>query len=166
MYNLPVCIPVCTLVYIPVHVPVRSHSGMCVPTYVRTLKAYPSRYLRSHTPTGAVGLGYSIAIVVHSYVRTYDQVCTVASQELLAVTVKLATRTYVRTMPRRLSLYARQRARELMAQGASVKETTECLHKEGIFPCHQTVWRFKRHYDKHGSIEPLRSSGRPTKLTD
>ena len=92
--------------------------------------------------------------------------CTVSSQELLAVTVKLATRTYVRTMLRRLSLYARQRARELMAQGASVKETMECLHKEGIFPCRQTVWRFKRHYDKHGSIEPLRSSGRPTKLTD
>ena len=92
--------------------------------------------------------------------------CTVSSQELLAVIVKLATRTYVRTMPCRLSLCARQHARELMAQGASVKETTECLHKEGIFPCRQTVWRFKRHYDKHGSIEPLRSSGRPTKLTD
>lgn len=69
-------------------------------------------------------------------------------------------------MPRRLSLYARQRAKELMAQGASVKETMGCLHKEGIFPCRQTVWRFKRHYDQYGSIEPLRSSGRPTKLTD
>ena len=47
-----------------------------------------------------------------------------------------------------------------------MKETMECLRKEGIFPCRQTVWRFKRHYDQHGSIEPLRSSGRPTKLTD
>ena len=111
---------------------------------VCALKAYPSRYVRSRTPTGAVGLGYSIAIVVHSYVRTYDQVCTVASQELLAVTVKLATRTYVRTMPRRLSLYARQRARELMAQGASVKETTECLHKEGIFLKYGVLWRVAR----------------------
>ena len=53
-----------------------------------------------------------------------------------------------------------------MAQGASVKETMECLHKEGIFPCRQTVWWFKSHYDTHGSIEPLRSSGWPTKLTD
>ena len=62
--------------------------------------------------------------------------------------------------------YARQRPRELMAQGASVKGTMECLRKEGIFPCRQTVCRFKRHYDQHRSIEPLRSSGRPTKLTD
>ena len=69
-------------------------------------------------------------------------------------------------MPCRLSLYARQRAKELMAQGASVKETMGCLHKKGIFSCRQTVWRFKRHYDQHGSIEPLRSSGRPTKLTN
>ena len=55
-----------------------------------------------------------------------------------------------------------------MAQGASVKEAMECLHKEGIFPCCQTVWRFKRHYnyDQNESIEPLWSSGQPTKLTD
>ena len=32
--------------------------------------------------------------------------------------------------------------REPMAQRASVKEAMECLHKEGIFLCRQTVWRF------------------------
>ena len=61
-------------------------------------------------------------------------------------------------------LYPRQLARELMAQGASVKETMECLHKEGIFSC-QTVWQFKRHYDQNRSIEPPWRSGQPTKLT-
>ena len=74
--------------------------------------------------------------------------------------------TYIRTMLHQLSLYARQRARELMAQGASVKETMESLHKEGIFPCRRTVWQFKRHYDQHGSIEPLQSSGQLMQLTD
>ena len=69
-------------------------------------------------------------------------------------------------MPHQLSLCARLRTRELMAQGASVKETMEFLHKEHIFPCHQTVWQFKRHYNQHGSIELLQSSGWPTKLPD
>ena len=120
------------------------HTGMHV-WFVHMLKAYPSRYVRLRTPTGVVGLGYRIAMVVYSY----DQVWTVSSQELLAVTVKLVTCTHIHTMPRRLSLYAKQRARELMAQGTSVKKTMECLHKEGIFPCHQTISRFKRHYDQH-----------------
>ena len=47
-----------------------------------------------------------------------------------------------------------------------MNETMEGLHEEGIFPCRQTVWQFKRHYDQHGAIESMRSSGRPTKLTD
>ena len=45
--------------------------------------------------------------------------------ELLALTVKLATR-YASLW---LFLYASQSARELMAEGASVKKTMECLHK-------------------------------------
>ena len=53
-----------------------------------------------------------------------------------------------------------------MAQGASVKETMECLHKEGIFPCRQAVWQFKRHYNRYGSIQLLQNSVRPMKLTD
>ena len=122
------------------------HTGMHVPVwFVHMLKAYPSRYVRLRTPTGAVGLGYRIAMVVYSY----DQLWTVSSQELLAVTVKLVTCTHIHTMPRQLSLHAKQRARKLMAQGTSVKKTMEYLHKEGIFPCHQTISRFKRHYNQH-----------------
>ena len=130
---------------------------VCIPIQVRSM--YPDRCARCGRPREQ----HSDSQIQLS---TYDQVYTVSSQRLLVVTVKLTTRTYVRTMPRQLSLYARQHAKEIMAQGASMKETMECLHKEGIFPYRQTVWRFMRHYNKHGSIEPLQSSGRPTKLTD
>ena len=42
----------------------------------------------------------------------------------------------------------------------------DSLHKEGMFPRHQTVWWFKRHWNQYGSVEPLQSSGQPTKPTD
>ena len=68
-------------------------------------------------------------------------------------------------MPR-LSTYARERTRSLMSQGASVKVTMDALQAVGITPCRQTVWRFWHHYQSHGSISPLRSGGRPRKLTE
>lgn len=68
-------------------------------------------------------------------------------------------------MPR-LSLYARERIRSVMSEGGSVKMTMDALRAEGITPCRQTVWRFWGHYRTHGSISPLRSSGRPQKLTE
>lgn len=68
-------------------------------------------------------------------------------------------------MPR-LSLYARERIRSLMSEGGSVKMTMDAFRAEGITPCRQTVWRFWGHYQTHGSISPLRSSGRPQKLTE
>ena len=42
----------------------------------------------------------------------------------------------------------------------------DALRAEDITPCRQTVWRFWGHYQTHGSILPLRSSGRPQKLTE
>ena len=42
----------------------------------------------------------------------------------------------------------------------------DALQAEGITPCRQTVWRFWRHYQRHGSILPLQSGGRPRKLTE
>ena len=42
----------------------------------------------------------------------------------------------------------------------------DALQAEGITPCRQTVWRFWCHYQRHGSILPLQSGGRPRKLTE
>ena len=53
-----------------------------------------------------------------------------------------------------------------MSQGASVKLTMDALQAKGITPCHQTVCRFWCHYQRHGSILPLQSVGRPRKLTE
>ena len=76
-------------------------------------------------------------IAWNTYTFTYRFI-----QEDLAVTVKLPTHTHIElcTMACLLSLYARQHARALTEQGASVNETMECLHKEGMFPCCQTVF--------------------------
>ena len=65
-----------------------------------------------------------------------------------------------------LSLYARERMRTLLSSGASINNVLKELAKEGIKPCRQTVWRFKCHYQKYGSIAPLPKSGRRTKLTN
>lgn len=67
---------------------------------------------------------------------------------------------------KQLSLYARERIRTLLSQGATVKEVMEELSKEDILTSRQTVWRLSIHYRKHGFVHPLPRSGRPTKLTE
>ena len=65
-----------------------------------------------------------------------------------------------------LLLYARERIRQLLSGGLTCTQIVEALQREGINTCRQTVWRLERHINTHGTIIPLRKSGRPTKLTD
>ena len=65
-----------------------------------------------------------------------------------------------------LSMYARERIRQLLSGGSSCKEVVASLKEEGIDTCRQTVWRLERHMKAHGTIKPLPKSGRSTKLTD
>ena len=65
----------------------------------------------------------------------------------------------------RLSVYARERIRQLTRVRATVAEILDALRKEGICTCRQTVWRIQRHIEEYGTIEPLPKSGRPTKLS-
>ena len=67
---------------------------------------------------------------------------------------------------KQLSLYARRRMKALFCQGTTVKEVEDELAAEQIVACQQTVWRFLSHYRKHGLVQALRRSGRPTKLTE
>ena len=71
-------------------------------------------------------------------------------------------------MPQRnyLSMYARERIRQLFLQGATIPQVMEVLSNEGIEACRQTVWRLKRHIHVHGAVTPLSRSGRPTILTN
>ena len=65
----------------------------------------------------------------------------------------------------RLSMYARERIRQLTREGTSAAAIVEELKREGITTCRQTVWRIQHHLENHGVIEPMPKSGRPTKLT-
>ena len=65
----------------------------------------------------------------------------------------------------KLSLYARERIRQLLFQGATVAKIVVILNEEGIKTCRQTVWRLKNHISSFGSIQPLPKPGRPTVLT-
>ena len=64
----------------------------------------------------------------------------------------------------RLSMFARQRAMNLLSEGNTSTHVVTLLRKEGINTTRQTVWRFEKHVRLHGCIEPLPKSGRPTKL--
>ena len=64
---------------------------------------------------------------------------------------------------RRLSMYARERIRQLLAEGYTCSQV---VTQEGIRTCRQTVWRLEGHFKVHGTITPLPKSGKPTKLTD
>lgn len=63
-----------------------------------------------------------------------------------------------------LSMYARERIRQLTVQRGTDVEIVEALNEEGISTCRQTVWRMRRHIENHGTIRPLSKCGRPTKL--
>ena len=65
----------------------------------------------------------------------------------------------------RLSMYARERIRQLSSDGTSVAQIVEVLEQEGIATCRQTVWRLQRHIEEYGTVAPLHKSGRPTKLS-
>ena len=71
-----------------------------------------------------------------------------------------------RMRPRRLSMYARERIRQLLSGGLSCSQVVDVLKEEDIHTCRQSVWRLKRHINTHGTLMPLSKSGRPTKLTD
>ena len=66
----------------------------------------------------------------------------------------------------RLSMYARERIWQLLAEGYTCSEVVTALKQEGIHTCRQTVWRLDGHIKGYGTIAPLPKSGRPTKLTD
>ena len=66
----------------------------------------------------------------------------------------------------RLSLYARERIRQLLSGGRSYSEIVQILKSEGIVTCRQTVWRLEKHINAHDTIIPLPKPGRPTKITD
>ena len=65
-----------------------------------------------------------------------------------------------------LTMYARERIRQMLSEGSTCREVATALSREGIHTCHQTVWRLERHIKAHGTVLPLPKSGRPTKLTD
>ena len=65
----------------------------------------------------------------------------------------------------RLSAFARQRIKHLLSEGNSVTQVVTILGTEGIITTRQTVWRLDNHIKKHGHINPLPKSGRPTKLS-
>jgi len=64
-----------------------------------------------------------------------------------------------------LSAYARQRAKQLFAEGASDTEVVGQLEREGIHTCRQTVWRLRRHIAEYGTVQPLAKPGRSKKVT-
>ena len=66
----------------------------------------------------------------------------------------------------RLTMYARERIRQMLSEGSTCREVATALSQEGIHTCRQTVWRLERHIKAHGSVLPLPKSGRPTKLTN
>ena len=65
----------------------------------------------------------------------------------------------------KLSPYSRQQIKVLLSNGESIADIVKLLEKEGIVTCRQTVWRFQRHLEEHGSTAPLPKSGCPSKLT-
>ena len=70
------------------------------------------------------------------------------------------------TRPRsHLSLYARERIRQLTCGTGSTSDIVEALKTEGLLTCRQIVWRIQRHIEIYGTIQPLPKLGRPTKLT-
>ena len=64
----------------------------------------------------------------------------------------------------RLSSYVHERICCLLEDN-TISETMRVLEREGIKTCRQTVWRLKRHIRTYNTIDPLKKSGRPTKLT-
>ena len=52
----------------------------------------------------------------------------------------------------RLSMYARERVRQLLSGGYSCSDIVRVLSSEGITTCRQTVWRLERHINFHGTI--------------
>ena len=65
----------------------------------------------------------------------------------------------------RLSMYARERIRQMLSNDLSHTDIVSALRLEGITTCRQTVWRLEKHIGEHGTIQPLLKSGRPMKLT-
>lgn len=100
-------------------------------------------------------------IYVHTYTFVYIHVCirTYVVCRDFAFTMTMTSRP-------RLSMYARERIRQLTREGATVTQVVKTLKREGVITCRQTVWRIQRHIEEYGSIEPLPKSGRPTKLND
>ena len=62
-----------------------------------------------------------------------------------------------------LSMYTRERIRQLLAEGYTCSEVA--LMQEGICTCCSTVWRLQCHIKAYGTITLLPKCGRPTKLT-
>ena len=104
------------------------------------------------------------------YMYIYRIVCTRTRQnhDLLAPTIHvlnvLNSEMSVSGSTHRpqLSLYSRQRIRQLLSGGLSCSQVVEAMRKEGISTCRQTVWRLERHIKTYGTIEPLPKSGRIT----
>ena len=64
-----------------------------------------------------------------------------------------------------LLMYARERIRQLLSEGATCMEVVTAVRHEGINTCRQTVWRLEKLINTHGTIVSLRKTGRLTKLT-
>ena len=65
-----------------------------------------------------------------------------------------------------LSMYARERIRQLLSGGSTCAEVVTALRQDGINTCRQTLWRLERHINAHETLKSLPKSGRLTKLTD
>lgn len=89
--------------------------------------------------------------------RTYVHVCMYVCIHTYVVCRDFAF-TMTTTSRPCLSMYARERIRQLTHEGATVTQVVKTLKREGVITCRQTVWRIKRRIKESGSIEPLPKS--------
>ncbi len=82
-----------------------------------------------------------------------NHICAVATQK-----------NYISSMPR-LTIEQRLEVRFRIRSGQTDASIAGHFQKQGLKTCRQTIWRLRRHSEKHGHIKPLPTSGRPTKLT-
>ena len=104
---------------------------------------------RPNSPSACARL--SLRIRIPSYIiRTY-----VPRANATIMAHGMANSSSLHRQRPRLSMYARERIRQLLSEGSTCVEVVTALRQEGIDTCRQTVWRLERHITVHGTVQPL-----------
>ena len=123
-----------------------------------------------HTPLHYVHNNVYLRIII-IHLTVY---CVALCRQLVRTYVVMASRqnasrgtcsSTLRRQHPRLSMYARERIRQLLSGGSTCAEVVTALRQDGNHTCRQTVWRLERYINEHGTIKPLPKSGRPTDVT-